>query len=395
MRKRRNAVLKRMLRIGKGVAAAMLVMAAARTAQAVGTAAGTSIDNRAVINYSVSGVPQELIESSPTGNSTPGAGNGTDTSFLVDNMLDLTVAEVSGSYTAVVPAATSQVLAYTVTNTGNNTQDFSLSAAAQAGGAGPFGGTDNFDAAPISVFVDGNANGVYDAGVDTATFIDELAADATITVFVVGDIPAGLVDGDLSVHILTAQVAVGGGVGVQGADILADDAGIPDDPATIQTVFADGAGVTDGANDGRHSDDDGYVVASADLSISKSSTVISDPVNGAVNPKAIPLAIVEYTITIANDPGAGASATSISVSDDLSTEIGAGTIAFEPDSFGVGMGIEVTAPNIGGGAPTALTNAVDPDQGDFGGTGADTVTVTGIDLAPGESATVRYRVEVQ
>jgi hypothetical protein len=160
-------------------------------------------------------------------------------------------------------------------------------------------------------------------------------------------------------------------------------------------VFADGAGVTDGANDGRHSDDDGYLVASAQLSITKSSTVISDPVNGGVNPKAIPLAIVEYTITISNDPGAGASATSISVSDDLSTEIGAGTIAFEPDTFGAGMGIEVTAPNIGGGAPTALTNAVDPDEGDFDGTGADTVTVTGIDLAPGESATVRYRVEVQ
>ncbi len=41
------------------------------------TAAGTSIANRASVNYSVGGLPQALIESSPTGNVTPGAGAGT------------------------------------------------------------------------------------------------------------------------------------------------------------------------------------------------------------------------------------------------------------------------------------------------------------------------------
>jgi subtilisin-like proprotein convertase family protein len=38
----------------------------------------------------------------------------------------------------------------------------------------------------------------------------------------------------------------------------------------------------------------------ADLSVTKVSTLISDPVNGTTNPKAIPGALVEYLITVAN-----------------------------------------------------------------------------------------------
>ena len=44
----------------------------------------TPITNTASVNYSVSGVPQTVINSSPTGNSTPGAGSGAPTSFMVD-----------------------------------------------------------------------------------------------------------------------------------------------------------------------------------------------------------------------------------------------------------------------------------------------------------------------
>lgn len=42
-------------------------------------------------------------------------------------------------------------------------------------------------------------------------------------------------------------------------------------------------------------------LATAVLVIQKTSTVISDPVNGTTNPKAIPGAIVEYTITVRNE----------------------------------------------------------------------------------------------
>ena len=81
------------------VAAAALGWSLGASAQM--TTAGTSINNRATVNYSVAGLAQAPIESSPTGNVTPGIGAGVDTAFVVDNMINLTVTEVSGNNTVV------------------------------------------------------------------------------------------------------------------------------------------------------------------------------------------------------------------------------------------------------------------------------------------------------
>ena len=48
---------------------------------------------------------------------------------------------------------------------------------------------------------------------------------------------------------------------------------------------------------------DGYEVSSSELSITKASLLLSDPFNNAVNPKHIPGAVVEYTVTIDNTAG--------------------------------------------------------------------------------------------
>jgi len=371
-----------------GVLGLLVFLPGAQT-WAAGTTAGTSVDNQASVNYDVGGISQAVINSAPGGNSTPGAGGGAATSFLVDDRIDFTVTEVGGAYTSVTPGATLQVLTYLVTNNGNRVHDFSLTNTNQAGGAGPFGSTDTFDATAVSIFVESGASAGFQSAQDTATFIDELAEDASINVYIVSTIPLTQVNGDLSVHRLTAQVAVGGTAAAQGADITTDDRAAAYDPTIIQTLFADAG------NDGSEFADDGYLVSSAALTITKTSSVISDPVTDVVGgvPKAIPGAIVQYTITIANGAGAGATATNIAVSDDLSTEIGAGTIAFNADTYAVGSGIQVTAPNINGGAALGLTNTnADADGGDFTG---NVVTVTGIDLAPTESATVTFRVTVQ
>ena len=389
-------------RIAGFVLALWLAMTAG-SAWAAGTLSNTQINNRASVNYDVLGVAQTVIESSPSGNTTAGAGSGTDTQFLVDNRVDLTVAELSSSFTLVAAGGTEQVLVYRVTNTGNTVQDFLLTAADVATGTpDPFAGTlnDSFDAtnaflpAP-GVFVDAGGDGLYVAGVDTATFIDELAPDASVDVLVVRNIPGGQVDDDVSSVVLTAQVAQGGSATVQGAAIVADDSAAADLPGTVQIVFGDGAGDTDAALDGMHSDTDAYRVASAQLTITKTSQVLSDPFTTSGNPKAIPGAIVEYTITVANAAGAGAPATNVSVADSLAAEIGAGRLLLNADAYDSGpgdQGIEVTAPNINGGAPLALSNAADADQGSFV---ADVVTVTGIDLNPGQSATVTFQVEIQ
>ncbi len=377
---------------GAGMVLAFLTLGVAGTARAVGTPANTPVDNLATVQYDVGATTQPVIESSPTGNSTAGVGNGTATNFVVDDRVDLTVVETSGGYTVVSAGGLSEVLVFTVTNTGNATHDFSLTATDQVGGADPFGGTDNFDAAPVvGVFVDANANNTYEPGTDVLTWADELGDDDAVTVLVVRDIPGGQANGDVSAVRLLAQVAVAGAVGVQGADILVDDALNPDTAAGVEIVFADGNGDIDVDNDGAYSDTDAYRVGAAQITVSKTSQVLSDPINLLVNPKAIPGAVVEYTVTIANDIGASAGATNVQVTDSLAAEIASGAVAFDAAAYGVG-GIQVTSPNLYAGAPTGLTNAADADEGDFT---TDVVTVTGISLNAGESATVRFRVVIQ
>ncbi len=89
---------------------AVFAMAYTTSALAVGTASGTNILNRATVNYDVGAVTQEPIESAPgAGNSTSGINNGDDTDFEVDNLVDLTVAEVGATHTVVIPGSLLQV----------------------------------------------------------------------------------------------------------------------------------------------------------------------------------------------------------------------------------------------------------------------------------------------
>jgi uncharacterized repeat protein (TIGR01451 family) len=367
------------------------------SAWAVGTAAGTIISNQATINYQVGGVGQTPVLSD--GDAAAGVQT---TDFVVDRMVDLTVAEANGTYTDVSPGATAQVVTFTVSNTGNATLDFDLSAVVNLANLsmGPFGDQDTLDVTIVDAYVDSDGAGptggatpydssahTFNAAADTDTFIDDLAQDQMINVYVVVTIPAAAVDGNIAGVILTALAQNTDG------SALVQTAGA--DTTGVDTVFADAAGDADAARDARHSDTDAFRVLSAVLTVSKTSLVVEDPVNGTTNPKAIPGAYVEYTITVTNAGGAGATATSVIFADDLGTEIGNGTLAFRADSYGAGLGINVTAPDINGGAATNLSNAGDGDSGDFGATTADTVTVNCGDLDTGESAVITFQVVVQ
>lgn len=374
---------------------ALLTMMFPAGAWAVGTASGTTISNQATIAYQVGSVAQTPIDSDGDGN----FANGPETTdFLVDRMVDLTVAEADGTYTDVSPGATAQVVTFTVANTGNATLDFDLSGAVNLanGTADPFGGTDNLDVTIVDVFVDSDGPGptgggyvsgahTYSAAADTADFIDDLPQDQMINVYVVVNVPAAAVDGDIAGIILTALARNTDG------SALVETAGA--DTAGVDTVFADGAGDTDAARDAQYSDTDAFRIQAATLTVSKIATVVEDPINGAVNPKAIPGANIEYQVTITNAAGAGATASNVVFSDDLTTEIGNGTLVFRTDSYAAGNGINVTAPDIG--AATNLTNAGGDDEGDYGVTAANTVTVNCGSLDAGESATVLFQVVVQ
>lgn len=348
-------------------------------AMAAGTTQGTSVSNSASVDYQVSAVPQATITS-------------TAISFLVDRKIDLTVANIETAAVNVVPGTNDNVLRFTVTNNSNDTLDFNLAATALNGTAAQFAGTDNVDAdGTVAIFVEnGTTPNTYQSGEDTATYINDLAADATIYVYVVTDFGTGFSNGDIASYHLEATAR--DSAGTPGAALTADTDG--DTAGTVEDEFADAAGSNDSANDAKHSNYQDYKITTAEISISKTSAVVYDPVNNVTNPIAIPGARIEYTITVSNG-GTGSTATNVIVTDSLATEITNGTVAFYPDGYAALKGIEVTAPNINGGAALALTNANDADEGDFNITTTNVITVDGITLLAGENATVKFQVTVQ
>ena len=118
------------------ITSGLILMGLSSVSFAVGTAAGTNVENIAVLNFQVGGVNQDVVRSAPgAGNSTPGAANGTFTTFAVDRILDLTVTTVDTTPVDIGPGANngtnesnSIALQFTVANTGNATQNIALQA---------------------------------------------------------------------------------------------------------------------------------------------------------------------------------------------------------------------------------------------------------------------------
>jgi uncharacterized repeat protein (TIGR01451 family) len=266
------------------------------SAHAEGTGAGTSINNTASVTYSVGGNTQ-------TASSNP-------STFLVDRKANLLVTEIGTAATLTANGATDQVTTFRVTNLTNGTQDFLLTADQQDISI-PLLGTDNFNVTNVRIFVDANGDGQYDSG-DTATYIDELAADASITVFIVANVP-NTAGQDVAIVSLAAQVAAGGATGTKGA-ALVPTLGV-ESPTAIDVVFADVASFGNLARDGYSIAFDSYKISTAAVSMTKTATVISDPLNDIVAPKAIPGAIVQYCLTISNaGPGI---ATNVAIADAI------------------------------------------------------------------------------
>lgn len=280
------------------------------------TTAGTSINNRATVNYSVGGLAQAPIESSPTGNTTPGVGGGANTSFLVDNLINLSVNELSGSATVVTPGQANQVLSFTVANSGNSPEGYQLTVSEEVGTL-LFGNTDNanFGLANLVVRVDedpsagnGTGNDVYD-GTESATAINVLNPGQSITVFVLATptVPLTVINGNYANVALQARAAAPGS---NGATLEVQSAGA-NLPTTVEILFAD-AGL-----DATQAATDQFSVVSAALTITKVQTVIDDGF-GSASPRAIPGATVVYLTTIQNTSPT-VPATAVSFSDPLPT----------------------------------------------------------------------------
>lgn len=323
------------MRLFASASALAVAASAASPAIAAGTASGTTITNTVSVDFRIGGVDQNQVTASD--------------SFTVDRKINLTVAEVGSTTTSVSPGQQAAVTAFTVTNVSNAPLDLALAATQLSGGTAAHGGTDNFDVTGTGVFVDTNTNGDYDVGTDqAATYLDQVAADASRTVFVVANVPLGLATDDVAGVRLTATAREATAAGSMGAAITETSGA---NTAGVDTVFADTNANGNTARDGIHFGVDDYTVLAASLSATKSSRIISDPFNGTTNPKMIPGAVVEYCVAVANAAGS-ATATNVAVSDTLPA-----TTTYD-SAFGVLLNGTVTgatcnADGVAGGAYAA------------------------------------------
>lgn len=338
------------------VSAFALVAMSSAPAMAAGTRAGNTITNTVSVNYNVGGVAQNAETASDT--------------FTVDQRVNLTVTNI-GAATSVNPNQTNRVLAFDVTNLSNSTADLNLSVALRAGTAANIS---NF-----RVFRDTNGNRVLDAAELTAgaiTYLDEVAEDATVAVLVVSDISINARNGDNFDVALTAAAHAAGTAGTLGTRLVGST--VANTPG-IDTVLFDGAGVSDAANDGAFSAQGRYTVAGAVLTVAKVSRIISDPVNGTTNPKAIPGATIEYCITVANAAGA-ATATNVAILDDLPADV------TYLSAFGIFLN----------GSATCTTGTAGGTFAAGGGVGGrDRITGTLSDVAASQTRSAYFRVTIK
>jgi len=175
--------------------AALAALSAPLFAHAAGTPAGTNIQNTAQVSYTV-------------GSSTVTASSNTST-VRVAEMLDA-VLTLASSTVQVSPGATAEELVFTLTNTGNGSETFNLTALS----AGVVG--DDFDPtlAVPAVYFDSDSSGdfsgpdvAYTAGANDPV----LAADASVRLLVINNIPNTALNGNRGRSQLTAAAASGTG----------------------------------------------------------------------------------------------------------------------------------------------------------------------------------------
>ncbi len=305
----------------------------ATPALAVGTTAGTTISNMASATYS--------------GPSGPVTVPSNTVDLRVDELLNVTVANADSGDVPGQPGAINQVMKFTVTNTGNGSEAFRLSALTAIGG-------DAFDPTATSIVLDTNGNGVYDPGIDTVYTAGSndpvLAPDTSIKAFVLSTLPASATDTQRGQVALIATAATGSGA-----------------PGTVFPGKGTGGGdAVAGATTAEGTDRNFYIITAASVALVKSASVL-DPFGGA---KSVPGATVIYTL-VATVSGTGSIA-SLAIGDPVPP-----ATTYVPAS--------ITSDG------TALSDAADADGGEFG---ANRVAVRFGTVAGGQTRTVTFKVKI-
>lgn len=320
------------------IAALLVFGLGASTAWSAGTPAGTIIDNTATISFN-SGATAITQDSNTV-------------SITVLERIDVVVTLQSGQV-LVAANDVDQGLLFTVTNTGNGTETFQFAINNTVTGSDfdPIAGT------PASIYFDTDGSGDFSAG-DVAyqpgVNDPDLAADASVDMLLVNDIPGGVVNGQIGRSELTASSTTGTGA-----------------PGTNLPGLGDGGiDAIIGASGGDDVQFGEYLVSDVQISIQKS-VVITDLFGG--NEPTVGSTLT-YTITV-EVTNAG-TATGAVVSDPIPANT-----TYVADS------IELNS--------NPITDVSGDDAGEFDTSGAPTVVVRLGDLTSGDGIqTVVFQVTI-
>lgn len=323
----------RLLRGSCYAALALACLTGANQARAAGTVAGTDIQNIASATYDTPAGPVTIQSNT--------------VSIRIDELLDVTITSNDPGDIVTTSGSTGNVQTFRVTNNGNGSEAFRLTADVAIGG-------DDFDPALQQIVIDANNNGVYDAGVDVVYAAGSndpvLAPDESVIVFVITSTPAGVADGNRASVGLTAAAVTG--TGTPGTTFAG--AGQGGGNAVVGTTGADGSA-------------SGFLAVQATTASILKSAIITDPFGGN---RPVPGAIITYTL-VASVSGTGTLA-NLAVTDPIPAGV-----QYQPGSMTLETG--------------ALTDTVDADAGNYDGT---RIAVALGNVPAGQTRTIAFKVVI-
>jgi uncharacterized repeat protein (TIGR01451 family) len=228
---------------------------------ALGTAAGTNIANTATVDYSVGGTAAQATSNTTT--------------VAVAEIIDVTIALQSPTV-SVAAGASNEALLFLVTNTGNSAETFALDGDSILVG-------DDFDPTPAAPFIYFDTDGSGDLSPGDTPYVPGgndpvLAADASVAVILVNDIPVGTPDGERGRSALGATA--GTGIGAPGTLFAGQGSG------GVDAVLGTSGGAANVFGE--------YLVGDIQISAVKSQTVL-DPFGGN---RPLPGATITYQIVV-------------------------------------------------------------------------------------------------
>ncbi len=328
-------------------------------AMAEGTRAGTSIINTATVDFDVAGVVQTQLSSLPV-------------EFVVDRRVNFTLTAMGAALVDVTPGVDDYFVDFLLSNTSNSEIDFNVALAQMVGGDPRPGQTDDADMGLVDYAVSADIQSGADPDPVRGTgpqYVDELPADESIRIRVFGNAALTMSNGEIAGVDLNVVGAEGGVPGTEGIPLVD---GVANTDLGIENVFADALG------DNTESAQDGFIVVSADLEVTKAYSVFAGDLGSGL---PIPGATIQYVITIVNSSLVTA-ADPVQIGDVLDGDVTFVTGGFSGDDFEIDNG----------GVVTQCTAAVDGDDCEEV---AGVITIGGagtISLAANTTLTLTYHV---